>query len=48
MYRVLIPAILASLLTGCGMANSSVSSGFADSGQPTSALPHQPNDAQQR
>jgi len=39
MYRVLIPAILASLLTGCGMANSSVSSGFADSGQPTSALP---------
>jgi uncharacterized protein YkwD len=39
MYRVLIPAILASLLTGCGMANSSISSGFADSGQPTSALP---------
>ena len=39
MYRVLISAILASLLTGCGMANSSVSSGFADSGQPTSALP---------
>ena len=39
MYRVLIPAILASLLTGCGMANSSISSGFANSGQPTSALP---------
>ena len=39
MYRVLISAILASLLTGCGMANSSISSGFADSGQPTSALP---------
>jgi uncharacterized protein YkwD len=39
MYRVLIPAILALLLTGCGMANSSISSGFADSGQPTSALP---------
>jgi uncharacterized protein YkwD len=39
MYRVLIPAILGLLLTGCGMANSSISSGFADSGQPTSALP---------
>ena len=39
MYRVLIPAILALLLTGCGMANSSISSGFANSGQPTSALP---------
>jgi uncharacterized protein YkwD len=39
MYRVLIPAILALLLSGCGMANSSISSGFADSGQPTSALP---------
>ena len=32
-------AILGLLLTGCGMANSSISSGFADSGQPTSALP---------
>jgi uncharacterized protein YkwD len=39
MYRVVIPAILALLLTGCGMANSSISSGFADAGQPTSALP---------
>jgi uncharacterized protein YkwD len=39
MYRVLMPAIACLLLTGCGMANSSVSSGFADSGQPTSALP---------
>jgi uncharacterized protein YkwD len=39
MYRVLMPAIFAMLLTGCGMANSSISSGFADSGQPTSALP---------
>jgi uncharacterized protein YkwD len=39
MYRVLIPAILALLLTGCGMANSSISAGFADAGQPTSALP---------
>ena len=39
MYRVVIPAILALLLTGCGMANSSISSGFADSGQPTGALP---------
>jgi uncharacterized protein YkwD len=39
MYRVLMPAILSLLLAGCGMANSSISSGFADSGQPTSALP---------
>jgi uncharacterized protein YkwD len=39
MYRVLMPAIVCLLLTGCGMANSSISSGFADSGQPTSALP---------
>jgi uncharacterized protein YkwD len=30
---------MALLLTGCGMANSSISSGFADAGQPTSALP---------
>ena len=38
MYRVLMPAILALLLTGCGMANSSFS-GLANSGQPSSTLP---------
>jgi uncharacterized protein YkwD len=38
MYRVLIPAVLALLLTGCGMASSSLP-GLADSGQPTGALP---------
>jgi uncharacterized protein YkwD len=38
MYRVLIPAILALSLTGCGMANSSFS-GLANSGQPSSTLP---------
>jgi uncharacterized protein YkwD len=39
MYRVLMPALVCLLLTGCGMASSSISSGFANSGQPTSALP---------
>ena len=39
MYRVLVPALLSLLLAGCGMANSSLSSGFANSGQPTSSLP---------
>ena len=48
MYRVLMPAILALLLTGCGMANSSFSSGLANSGQPTSALPSSRTLQQQR
>jgi uncharacterized protein YkwD len=39
MYRVFVPALLGLLLAGCGMASSSFTSGFADSGQPTSALP---------
>ncbi len=39
MYRVLVPAILSVLLTGCGMASSTFTAGFADSGQPSSALP---------
>ena len=41
MYRVMVPAILSLslLLTGCGMASSSLSAGFANSGQPTSSLP---------
>jgi uncharacterized protein YkwD len=40
MYRVLVPALVSLLLAGCSMADSSsLSAGFADSGQPTSALP---------
>ena len=40
MYRVLVPALVSLLLGGCSMGNSSsLSAGFADSGQPTSALP---------
>jgi uncharacterized protein YkwD len=39
MYRVVVPALLGFLLVGCGMASSSFTSGFADSGQPSSALP---------
>jgi uncharacterized protein YkwD len=40
MYRVLLPALVSLLLAGCSMANStSLTAGFADSGQPTSALP---------
>ena len=38
MYRVLVPACLSLLLAGCGMSNSSLMSGFADSGQPTNAI----------
>jgi uncharacterized protein YkwD len=38
MYRVLAPAILSLLLAGCGMAASSLTAGFADSGQPTSSI----------
>jgi uncharacterized protein YkwD len=40
MCRVLIPALVALLLAGCSMADSSsLSAGFANSGQPTSAVP---------
>jgi uncharacterized protein YkwD len=39
MYRVLIPALASLLLAGCSMASSSLTAGFANSGQPTSALP---------
>jgi uncharacterized protein YkwD len=39
MYRVILPAFLGLLLAGCGMASSSFTAWFADSGQPTSALP---------
>jgi len=39
MYRVLGPALLSALLAGCGMAASPLTAGFANSGQPTIALP---------
>ena len=40
MYRVLVPALVSVLLAGCSMASSSsITAGFADSGQPTNALP---------
>lgn len=35
MYRLLLPAILSLGLAGCGMANYSLMSGFANSGQPS-------------
>jgi uncharacterized protein YkwD len=38
MYRVLVSALLAGLLAGCSMASSSLTAGFADSGQPTSSV----------
>jgi uncharacterized protein YkwD len=34
MYRVVVPGFLLLLLAGCGMATSSLTSGFANSGQP--------------
>jgi uncharacterized protein YkwD len=34
MYRVLVPAALSLCLVGCGMGSSSLTSGFANSGQP--------------
>jgi uncharacterized protein YkwD len=40
MYRVLVPALGCLLLAGCSMGgSSSLSAGFADSGQPTSSVP---------
>ncbi len=40
MYRVLVPALVCLLLAGCSMGgSSSLSAGFADSGQPTSSVP---------
>ena len=38
MYRVMLPACLSLLLAGCGMAASSLTAGFANSGQPTSTI----------
>jgi hypothetical protein len=35
MYRVLVSAVLCLGLAGCGMASYSLTSGFANSGQPT-------------
>ena len=34
MYRVLVPGFVLLFLAGCGMATSSLTSGFANSGQP--------------
>ena len=34
MYRVLVPAVLSLCLAGCGMASTSLTAGFANSGQP--------------
>lgn len=39
MYRVVVPALLALSLSGCGMSSSSLTAGFANSGQPTGTLP---------
>ena len=39
MVRVLVPCLLALSLSGCGLSSSSLTAGFADSGQPSSALP---------
>ena len=39
MFRVLVPALLALVVTGCGLNDSYVTAGFADQGQPTGALP---------
>jgi len=38
MYRVLVAPLVCLLLAGCSMASSSLTAGFADSGQPTGAL----------
>jgi uncharacterized protein YkwD len=39
MYRVLVPALLSAFVaSGCGMAASPLTAGFANSGQPTSSL----------
>jgi uncharacterized protein YkwD len=35
MYRVLVPAVLALSLAGCGMATNSFTSGLANAGQPS-------------
>jgi uncharacterized protein YkwD len=40
MYRVLVPALVSLLLTGCSLASSSsITAGFADGAQPTNSLP---------
>ena len=38
MYRVLVPALFALLLSGCGMSSPTFTAGFADSGQPTGTV----------
>lgn len=39
MYRVLVPAVLSLMLTGCGMGSYSLTAGFANSGQPDARAP---------
>lgn len=39
MVRVLVPGLVALTLSGCGLGSSSITAGFADSGQPTTSLP---------
>ncbi len=39
MYRVLVPGFLLLFLAGCGMASHSLTSGFANSGQPEPRTP---------
>ena len=39
MYRVLVPAMLSLCLVGCGMGSSSLTAGFANSGQPSPRAP---------
>lgn len=39
MVRVIVPCLVAISLSGCGLGSSSLTAGFADSGQPTSTLP---------
>ncbi|MDX2201763.1 MAG: CAP domain-containing protein [Hyphomicrobiaceae bacterium] len=39
MRRVLVPGLLALSLSGCGLNTGGLTAGFADSGQPSSAVP---------
>jgi uncharacterized protein YkwD len=43
MYRVVLSACVSLLVAGCGMASSSLTAGFADSGQPTTASTSRPS-----
>ena len=39
MYRVIVPALVALFVSGCGLSKSTITAGFANSGQPTGTLP---------